>query len=87
METDLCPDRSEEVVDWATPGEDLCTEEFQAKGEQGKTYVSMFKGEFEVKQRGGSSSDPCQVFNYPGLSQLLYQLRPRCRHVFFTISW
>lgn len=48
METDLCPDRSEEVVDWATPGEDLCTKEFQAKGEQGKTYVSMFKGEFEA---------------------------------------
>lgn len=68
MEIEQYPDKSEEVMDWASPTDNLCTKEFQADGEQGKTYVSVFKGEFELQQKGGDKSDQSQLFNYPMLA-------------------
>lgn len=74
MEIEPCPDDSEEVVDWASPGASLCSGISKLK-ENKEKCVLMFKGEFEVEQDGEDNSGQSQLlFTYPRLYQLLYKL-------------
>lgn len=69
MEIEPRPDRSEEVLDWVSPGDNLCTKSSRLKENKEKLAFQYLKGNLRPSRKWGDNSGQSQLLsNYLVLS-------------------